>query len=488
MAKTYLDVVKYLIEARFSINGVVDKPDIIGAVFGQTEGLLGDELDLRELQKNGKIGRIEIEISPSNTRSTGKLLLPASLDKVETCILAAAIEAVDRVGPYECQFTVDKVEDTRTEKRRKILERAKQLVKNLMSGGMPDSRELAELVQAEVRVTDITSYGPENLPAGPEVGKSEELIIVEGRADVLNLLRFGIGNSIAVGGATNNIPQSIIKLSKEKEVTIFADGDRGGDMIIRSILNVADVDFVAKAPEGREVEELTRKEVIKAMRTKIPLDQYLQLNRMKPKTQIDNFRQHPANGRDDYEHRREAPVQHSMQHRQEPQATPADQLQLSKETGIKDISTEDIKRSTDPSVPVIEYKQEPAAPVEKAIHEREMEQQPAGRVEARAKPALESWVLSKLASGLDELVDTLRSRLYDQEGNVVKEVPIRELLPAIQESQNAYGIVLDGIITQRLVELAQQKGIRAIYGLRANPLSRKYPEMIMYTKENGKID
>ena len=488
MAKTYLEIVKYMVEAKFNIDGVVDKPDIIGAVFGQTEGLLGNELDLRELQKNGKIGRIEIDVQQSSNKTFGKLHLPASLDRIETCILAAAVESVDRVGPYEAQFSVDKVEDTRSEKRRKILARAKDLLKKLLDTEIPDSKEISEMVSSDVKVSEIAEFGPEKLAAGPDIASSEEVIIVEGRADVLNLLRFGIGNSIAVGGATNNIPQSIIKLSKEKEVTIFADGDRGGDMIIRSILNVADVDFVAKAPEGREVEELTRKEVIKAMRTKIPLDQYLQLNRMKPKTQIDNFRQHPANGRDDYEHRREAPVQHSMQHRQEPQATPADQLQLSKETGIKDISTEDIKRSTDPSVPVIEYKQEPAAPVEKAIHEREMEQQPAGRVEARAKPALESWVLSKLASGLDELVDTLRSRLYDQEGNVVKEVPIRELLPAIQESQNAYGIVLDGIITQRLVELAQQKGIRAIYGLRANPLSRKYPEMIMYTKENGKID
>ena len=47
-------------QANFEIEGVVEKPDVIGAVFGQTEGLFGPELELRELQKSGRIGRIEI--------------------------------------------------------------------------------------------------------------------------------------------------------------------------------------------------------------------------------------------------------------------------------------------------------------------------------------------------------------------------------------------------------------------------------------------
>ncbi|MDE1870329.1 MAG: DNA primase, partial [Candidatus Micrarchaeota archaeon] len=143
MAKTYLDIVKYMIAADFSIDGLVDKPDIIGAVFGQTEGLLGDELDLRELQKNGKIGRIEIDMNQQGGKTFGKLHLPASLDRIETCILAAAVESVDRVGPYDAKFRVEKVEDTRTDKRRKLLARAKELVKMLLTTEMPDSKELS---------------------------------------------------------------------------------------------------------------------------------------------------------------------------------------------------------------------------------------------------------------------------------------------------------------------------------------------------------
>ncbi|MEM0074589.1 MAG: DNA primase DnaG, partial [Candidatus Micrarchaeaceae archaeon] len=240
MAKTYLDIVKYMIVANFSIDGLVDKPDIIGAVFGQTEGLLGNELDLRELQKSGKIGRIEIDVSQSGTKTYGKLYLPASLDRIDTCILGAAVESVDRVGPFDARLQVERIEDTRSEKRRKILERAKDLLKKLLSTELPDSRELAELVESEVKADEIASYGPERLPAGPDVATSKEVIIVEGRADVLNLLKNNIPNVVAVGGATANIPKSIIELANEKEITVFVDGDRGGDMIVRALSNAMD--------------------------------------------------------------------------------------------------------------------------------------------------------------------------------------------------------------------------------------------------------
>lgn len=169
MAKTYIDIVKYMIEARFEISGLAEKPDIIGAVFGQTEGLLGGGLDLRELQKNGKIGRIEIESSTQGNRTFGRLLLPSSLGRVETCILGATIESVDRVGPFETSFKVQKVEDTRNEKRRKIVLRAKDLLKTLLTTEMPDSKELSELVESDVKASVVTTYGADNLPAGPDV-------------------------------------------------------------------------------------------------------------------------------------------------------------------------------------------------------------------------------------------------------------------------------------------------------------------------------
>lgn len=455
-----------MVEAKFSINGMVDKPDIIGAVFGQTEGLLGDDLDLRELQKGGKIGRIEIDLSQTGNRSFGKLHLPASLDRIETCILAAAVESVDRVGPYEAQFSVERVEDTRSEKRRKILMRAKDLLKLLMSTDMPDSKELSELVQSEVRVSEIVAYGPDKLPAGPDVAKNPELIIVEGRADVLNLLKNGITNVVAIGGASA-VPKSMIDLCREKDVTVFLDGDRGGDMILRNLLNVADVDFVARAPDGKEVEDLMQKEIIKAIRTKVPLDQYNSGYRGRQP-----FTQRPQHAQRNEEPHHDS-VQHQppqAEHRPEPRAPPQEQFSRSEPFSTKKVM-DDLSDIDDDQPGKIESIG--SGPAKEPL----MPQSP--------KPALESIVLSELNNGLNALAGTLRSRLYDNSGTVVKEMPIRDLLPMVQNSTDVYGIVLDGVITQRLVELALQKGIKAIYGLRSNPMSKKHTGIILYTKEGG---
>ncbi len=466
MAKTYLDIVKYMVEARFTISGVVDKPDIIGAVFGQTEGLLGDELDLRELQKSGKIGRIEIELSPNGGRSSGRLYLPASLDRIETCILAAAVESVDRVGPYEAEFAVSKVEDTRSEKRRKILSRAKDLVKQLLNTEMPDSKELSELVQADVRTSEITTYGQENLPAGPEAGKSPELVIVEGRADVLNLLRNDVKNVVAIGGATT-IPRSIINLCREKEVTVFLDGDRGGDLILRSLVSAADIDYVTRAPDGKEVEDLTRKEIIKAMRTRVPLDQY-NAGAMRNA----RYREQRFQRRQEQDMRSMAPEDPGhVQPSPKPDASSEAQSEANAYSpGIKQIGADENEDAGIAKVQNIDYPE--IAPQQKPGPE----------------PVLETMVLTELSNGLDALSGTLRSRLYDRAGNVVREMPIRELLPTVQNSGGVYAIVLDGVITQRLVELALQKGIRAIYGLRSNPMQRKHSDILLYTKEHGTIN
>jgi len=482
MAKTYLDIVKYMIVVNFEIDGLVDKPDIIGAVFGQTEGLLGDELDLRELQKGGKIGRIEIDSSQSGSKTYGKLYLPASLDRIDTCILGAAIESVDRVGPFDAKFQVEKIEDTRSEKRRKILERAKNLLKTLLSTELPDSKELAELVESEVKVGEISTYGPEHLPAGPDVAMSKDVIIVEGRADVINLLKNDITNVVAVGGATSNIPKSIIQLANEKEVTVFVDGDRGGDLIIRALANVMELDYVARAPEGKEVEELTRKEIVKALRSKVPLDQYFALMKAKENAKYSQ-QQHENNYNRAHEQQQQqqrnqhTTAQYENKNENEelfnntessPQRQgPIEKTDKSKLSGFSGLS--ELDEAADTSLPEIEGNMP---------HQNE----------APVKPALESVVLSELANSLNELSGTLRSRLFAADGTLIQEVPIRELFNALQNVSGIYGIALDGVVTQRLVELAQQKGIRAIYAVKSNPMPKIPSDIIIYTKEAGKLN
>jgi len=270
----YLDptTVKYLIKAKILTDGVVEKPDVVGAIFGQTEGLLGEELDLRDLQKSGRIGRIEVNIESKKGKSDGEIIVPSSLDKVETSILASSLETIDRVGPCKAKIEVIKVEDVRVEKRNRIIVRAKQLLTKLLEETKTQGFGITETVRDAVHVEEIASYGPDKSPAGPNIDTSDAIILVEGRSDVLNLLKYGIKNAIAVEGTS--IPKSIQELSKAKIVTAFVDGDRGGDLILRELLQTAEVDFVTTAPPNSEVEELTYKQVVKALRNKIPVEQY----------------------------------------------------------------------------------------------------------------------------------------------------------------------------------------------------------------------
>ncbi|MBL7056347.1 DNA primase [Candidatus Woesearchaeota archaeon] len=262
---------KYIVHANINIEGIVDRPDIIGAVFGQTEGLLGADLELRELQKSGRIGRIEVNTDTRSGKTSGTIDVPSSLDKAETAIIAAALEIIQRIGPCNATIKTLNIEDVRVSKRTFVIERAKELLKHLMDNSMPDSQELADEVTYSVRVMEVQEYGTDRLPAGPGIEEGDEIIIVEGRADVINLLKHGFKNAIAMNGTS--VPETIKELSKKKVVTAFVDGDRGGNLIIKELSEVADIDFVTRAPDGKEVEEITKKEIHKALRSRISGEQ-----------------------------------------------------------------------------------------------------------------------------------------------------------------------------------------------------------------------
>lgn len=279
MGKLAQSTIKYLIEADFTTNGIVERPDIIGAIFGQTEGLLGQGLDLRELQRTGRIGRIDVKTKEKDGRTSGIILIPSSLDASETVLIAAAIETIERIGPCESEIKLKSVKDIRAVKRDYVVERAKEILGKLLDEELPQTTELAEQIKNSVRAAEITDYN--GLPAGPDIDISDELIFVEGRADVLNLLKNGIKNAIAVGGTTVHEP--IKQLSTKKSVTVFLDGDRGGDLILKKLIKTSNIDFVARAPEGKEVEELTKKEIFKAIRDKITIDQYNEKSKEKMK-------------------------------------------------------------------------------------------------------------------------------------------------------------------------------------------------------------
>lgn len=267
---------KYMVKARINADGIVDKPDVVGAIFGQTEGLLGDDLDLRDLQKSGRIGRIEVDVVSKGGKSEGVIHMSSSLDQVETVILAAALETIDRVGPCKASIKVLGIEDVRIMKREKIVERAKELLSSLVEQAKGTSADLAQNIRQSVQVEEITTYGKDRCPAGPNVKNSDSIIIVEGRSDVLNLLKAGIKTAIAVEGT--NVPKTVQDLSRERVTTAFVDGDRGGELILRELFQTSEIDYVARAPRAHEVEELSAKQLVKCLRNKVPGDQYMEMN------------------------------------------------------------------------------------------------------------------------------------------------------------------------------------------------------------------
>jgi DNA primase (EC 2.7.7.-) len=241
-------------------------------------------MDLRDLQRTGRVGRIDVQIESKKGETKGEILISSSLDRAETAVLASALESIDRVGPCIAHVSVDRIEDIRVTKKRKIVERAKELLLDYFEDMPIDTSELLDQVRDSIRIEKLVELGEERLPAGPNVRDSDAIIIVEGRADVINLLRYGVKNAVAVEGT--RVPRTIIDLCETKVATAFLDGDRGGELILRELLQVADIDFVAYSPRGRSVEEMSRKEITKALRNKVPVEfvreQYLQREGEKP--------------------------------------------------------------------------------------------------------------------------------------------------------------------------------------------------------------
>jgi DNA primase len=404
------DTTKYIIHAQINAEGVVERPDVVGAIFGQTEGLLGSDLDLRDLQKTGRIGRIEVNIESKFGKSIGTILIPSSLDKIETSILAAALETVDRVGPCIASIKVERIEDVRVSKRKQIIERAKVILTSMFDEGVPESQELVEAVKQAVKVEEITLFGEEGLPAGPNVMDSDAIIIVEGRADVLNLLKYGIKNAIAVEGT--NVPTIIGELSKKKTVTVFLDGDRGGDLLLKELLQVAEVDYVARAPEGKSVEDLTQKEVIKALRNKLPVEQVVDIQQVKERRL----------------RRRELTSRRKIFYREEGRV---EELTKALEPQESEKNSDDFKRF------------------------------------------------------VAEISGTLSAKLLDGNRNVIKEVAVRDLAKALKETDaNVRSVVFDGVITQRIIDIAAEKKLDYLVGVKLGNIVKKPLSIKILTPEN----
>ncbi|MEJ2778702.1 DNA primase DnaG [Stygiolobus sp. RP850M] len=396
---------KYNIVLKFEVEGIVDKPDVIGAVFGQTENLFGEDFDLRELQDKGRLGRISVEINTTKGRSEGTIIIPSNLDRIETALIAAMVENVDKVGPYNAKFQLVEIQDIREEKIKRIIDRAKEILSNWSKVRTLDIREVIYEISSAVKTGEIIEYGPEKLPAGPDVEKDPELIIVEGRADVINLLKYGYRNTIAIEGATGKIPQSVIDLAKQKKTVIaFLDGDHGGDLILKQLMmsNIK-LDYVARAPAGKEVEELTGKEIAKALSNMMTVSQYLK-------------------------------------------------KQQEAQQAIRDAIAPETKQVSVTNV---------------SIKEEQIQKSGQQQITINIPP--------NVVEEIKKLPGTLEGILYDENWNIIEKIQVRDIVQKLENTNDnrVKYIVFDGVITQRLVDLASSKNISMLIGARIGGISKR---------------
>jgi 5S rRNA maturation endonuclease (ribonuclease M5) len=359
-------IVKYHVKLSYEVDGLVERADIIGAIFGQTEGLLGPEMNLNELQRVSKVGRIEVNAKSTSNTTNGDALIPMSTD-IDTCaLIAAGIESIDKVGPFDCTFKLEAIDDVRAAKKDDIVKRAKEIKQKWATKTVSEGESMLNDVHQGDK-GKLSTYGPSKLTCSSGIFDSKWVILVEGRADVINLLRAGYDNVLAIEGA--KIDESIKELCNSKDTIVaFLDGDRAGGFILKELKSVVTLDYEIQADSGVEVEELTPQR----------LDEILR------------------------------PI--------------ADEIKEGKPA--PELKSEDDKPMAD--------------------------------------------VAAKVFPNLNE---TLEAVALDGEQNEIFKVPISEVVSKLSSQSGIKYLLLDGIITQRVLEGAKNAGVECVIGHRVAKLS-----------------
>jgi DNA primase len=407
-------IVKYHVKLKFEVDGLVEKADIIGAIFGQTEGLLGPEMNLNELQKVSKVGRIEVNVDSRSNMAKGDALIPMSTDISTAALIAAAIESIDKVGPFQAKFLLVGIDDIRAIKKRIIVDRAKKIVQEWATKTISEGEEMLKDVYDASKPGRLTAFGKAQLACGTGVFDSDWIILVEGRADVINLLRAGFDNSIAIEGA--KIDETITKLTEGKKVVAFIDGDRAGDLILKELQGLVSIHKVLRAPAGREVEELTPLEITEILKEIIS-----------PTTTIEG--------------KQGTTIPRRVQIAEEQPEGPDFKLQRRGE-----------KRESQDMIAEINHH---ISSTQKTINTEDTPE-----------------VLSAVKELYPQINETLEAVILDSSMRTILKLPVSDLIKKLNGTEGASILVLDGIITQRLVEAANKIGIEYIIGHRTGELRR----------------
>jgi DNA primase len=422
-------IVKYHVKLKFEVDGLVEKADIIGAIFGQTEGLLGPEMNLNELQKVSKVGRIEVNVDSRSNMAKGDALIPMSTDISTAALIAAAIESIDKVGPFQAKFLLVGIDDIRAIKKRIIVDRAKKIVQEWATKTISEGEEMLKDVYDASKPGRLTAFGKAQLACGTGVFDSDWIILVEGRADVINLLRAGFDNSIAIEGA--KIDETITKLTEGKRVVAFIDGDRAGDLILKELQGLVSIHKVLRAPTGREVEELTPLEITEILKEIIS-----------PTTTNEG--------------KQGTTIPRQVQIAEEQPEGPEFKLQRRGE-----------KRENQDMIAEINHH---ISSSQKTINTEDTPE-----------------VLSAVQELYPQINETLEAVILDNSMRTILKLPVSDLIKKLNGTEGASILVLDGIITQRLVEAANKIGIEYIIGHRTGELRKTSDIKVRTFRDMGVI-
>jgi len=407
-------IVKYHVKLKFDVDGLVEKADIIGAIFGQTEGLLGPEMNLNELQKVSKVGRIEVNVDSKSNSARGDALIPMSTDISTAALIAAAIESIDKVGPFQAKFSLIGIDDIRAIKKKIIVDRAKKIVQEWATKTISEGEEMLKDVYDASKPGKLTTFGKAQLACGVGVYDSDWIILVEGRADVINLLRAGYDNAIAIEGA--KIDETILKLTQGKRIIAFIDGDRAGDLILKELQGLVKIDKIYRAPAGREVEECTPLEISDILKD---VEEYIK--------NIHSIKFNPDNQIKINNNIHNSVNQNQINHVDTKYLTNNQQDKVNMEIS-------NTKKTT-------------------TINE-------------------EDEVISTIKQVFPEINETLEAMIFDKSLKTILKVPVSDIVKKVFDIKGGKLLVMDGIITQRLVEAANKAGIQFIIGHRTSSLKK----------------
>ncbi|HJU34614.1 MAG TPA: DNA primase DnaG [Nitrososphaera sp.] len=412
-------IVKYHVKLKFDVDGLVEKADIIGAIFGQTEGLLGPEMNLNELQKVSKVGRIEVNVETKGNMTKGDALIPMSTDISTAALIAAAIESIDKVGPFPAKFGLVGIDDIRAIKKKVIVDRAKKIVQDWATRTISEGDEMLKDVYDASKPGKLTSFGKAQLACGTGVFDSPWIILVEGRADVVNLLRAGYDNAIAIEGA--RIDESVTKLTEGKRVVAFLDGDRAGDLILKELHGVVKIDKVLRAPSGKEVEECTPLEISEILKDVFSPEVSSIQQPVYPSTQPPHHHQQ------------------QQQHNYERRNYRRERDQQEDYRALQPRQQEAMQSSQQSRGPLVEDNAE---------------------------------IISAIRDVYPQINETLEAVVLDGSMNTLLKVPVSEVIKRLNSAEGGKLLIIDGIVTQRLVDAADRAGIEYVVGHRMTDLKR----------------